>query len=444
MDKRKKRIMLTILIVGLIQMPALALTPGINQIATKAFEGRTLVEVQSALSLAALAQPIAAFIAAMLINRRLVAKKAVILFGLCLLASVGVLAILFHTQFWHLILLSVVLGISTGCFISNMFGLIFDNFDPMERQAIVGYQTSFINAGGIMMSLMGGLLARFMWYGGYLILFIGLPAALLVYIAVPYYKAPVSGQRTAAGQEPAGSDATEAGGKKREKNTKEARSAATTKNKPLGGIHPKIYYYCCVALVFMMSYGVCGSNISTHIAGLGDSATAGLAVAITMGGGVISGIFFGRLSNKTGDYSMSIALCSVFVGYMALSIFTSSLALTFAAVFLVGMSLSVMLPRCIFMVSTYATDPSTSATATALVSIVAPSTGAFLSPIIITNLTTALFGASTAMRYRFTSFIVLALAIVIAVETTRKGGVNPPPEAALSEASPPEASPPAA
>ena len=384
MDKQKKRIMWTILIIAVIQMPALALTPGINQIVTTAFSDRSLGAVQSALAISGLAQPVAAFGAAIIMNKRLVTKKAVIIFGLFLLTATGLTAVLLHTEFWNLILLSAMLGISTGCFMSNMFGLIFDNFNEEERQAIVGYQTSVINVGGIMMSLLGGLLATYMWYGGYLMLFVGLPASVLVMFFVPNYKVP----------------AAESGGSK---------SAAK--------MDPKIFYYCAIVFLFMMAYSACGSNISTHIAGMGNSATAGVAVAFMMGGGVVSGVFFEKLSKKAGDYSMTCALCLVFAGYMMLSVFTSSLALTFAAVFIVGTSLSIMLPRCIFMVSTLALDRSTSSTATALISVVAPSAGSFMSPIIITNLTTALFGQSTAARYRFLSFVVLTLAALIALAT---------------------------
>ena len=376
--------MWTILIVGLIQMPALALTPGINLIATTAFADRSLSAVQQALAFSALSQPIAAFAAAMLVNRRIVSKKAVIMFGLLLLSSTGLLAILFHTDFWNLILLSTVLGISTGCFISNMFALIFDFFEPMEKQMIVGTQSSFINVGGILMSLLGGLLATFFWYGGYLVLFVGIPGAVLVYFAVPKYMVPEAADR---------------------EDRKRAR------------LDPKVYYYCIIEFIFMMTYSACGSNISTHIAGLGNSATAGIAVACTMGGGVVSGLFFGKLSSKTGDYALTCGFACMFIGFTMLSIFTGSLLLIFIAVFIIGMALSIILPRCIYMVSIHAADPATSATATALASIVAPSAGSFLSPLIITNITTALYGASTSARYRFISFIVLTAAILIAALT---------------------------
>ena len=377
--------MWAILIVAFVQMPGLALTPGINQIRTTAFSNYSLGMVQTALALASLTQPLAAFFAAFLINRGIVSKKAVIIFGLCLLSATGVTAIILHTEFRHLILLSVLLGASTGLFISNMFGLIFDYFEPQEREFITGYQSSVINAGGITMGLVGGLLATFIWYGGYLVLLVGLPTVVLVYFTVPKHKNPAirSGNK--------------APGKK---------------------LNPKIYYYCAIAFLFMMTYSACGSNLSTHIASIGNSATSGIAVAFQMSGGVVSGIFFDKLSRKFGDYSLSIGLCAVFIGYTILSFFQGSLVMTFVAVFIAGISLSIMLPRCIYMVSTLVDNPATSATATALITIASPSMGSFMSPIIITNVTTALFGESTVARYRSTGIFVLALAVVLAVVTT--------------------------
>ena len=385
MDKQKKRLMWTILIVAFVQMPSLALTPGINQMRTNAFSNYSLGMVQTALAFASLTQPVAAFLSAFLVNRGLVTKKSVIIFGLCLLAVTGVTAILLHTAFWHLILLSIFLGASTGCFVSNMFGLIFDYFEPSERQFLTGYQSSVINAGGITMGLVGGLLATFMWYGGYLVLLIGLPAMVLVCLTVPNHRNPV------------------------------ARSEG---KKAKGRLNPRIFYYCAIAFLFMMTYTACGSNLSTHIASIGNSATSGVAVAFQMGGGVVSGIFFDKLSRKAGDYSLSIGLGAMFIGYMILSLFSKSLVLTFVAVFVAGLSLSIMLPHCIYVVSTLVDDSTSSSTATALISIAAPSMGSFMSPIIITNVTTALFGESTVARYRFIGFFVLVLAILLAVLTT--------------------------
>ena len=185
-----------------------------------------------------------------------------------------------HTEYWHVILLSVFLGLATGLFMTNAFGLLFDNFADQERQTIAGYQTSCINLGGISMGLLGGMLATAMWYGGYLILLVGLPIAILAFFTVPNYKSPSVGENT---------------------------SASTEKSR----LNPQIFYYAVLACLFMMIYGVGGSNISTHIKqnipNVNDAAMAGIAVAIQMGGGVVSGHVLRKTVRKIRISSMLIA-----------------------------------------------------------------------------------------------------------------------------------------
>ena len=388
LDKKKMLLMWTILVIGLVQMPGLALTPAINTMQTTAFPGKTLVQIQTALAWSSLVSPVISIIAAFFINRGTFTKKGVVVVGLLILALTGFLAIVLHTEYWNLILLSVVLGMATGLFMTNAFGLLFDNFADKERQTIAGFQTSCINLGGISMGLLGGVLATAMWYGGYLILLIGLPIAVFAFFTIPNYKSP------------------------------SARKTAEKAEKPR--LNRRIFYYASLACLFMMIYGVAGSNISAHIRQniptVNDAAMAGVAVAIQMGGGVLSGLLFGRLSDKFGDMVMVIACAAVFIGFMLVGLFASSLVMIFIGVFIVGLSLSLMLPRCIFSVSTLV-DRSTSATATVIVSSVAPSLGGFLSPLVYTNLTTKLFGNRTVPRYEFVGVVVLVFAIVIALVT---------------------------
>ncbi|NLT14985.1 MAG: MFS transporter [Clostridiales bacterium] len=388
LDKKKKLLMWTILIIALVQMPALALTPAINLIQTQVFPAHTLAEVQTALAWTNLVSPVVSIIVAFFINRGLFTKKGVVITGLFLLSLTGFLAILFHTEFWSLSMLSVVLGIATGCFMTNAFGLLFDNYNDRERQIIAGYQTSCINLGGISMGLLGGVLATAMWYGGYIILLIGLPVAILAFFTVPNYKSP------------------------------SARFSGEVTDK--SRLNPRIYYYAVLAFLFMMIYGVGGANISPHIKqnipDVNDAAMAGIAVAIQMGGGVVSGFFFGRISEKLKDMVLPVACSAIFVGFMLLSLFASSLVMIFIGIFIAGMSLSLMLPRCIYAVSTLV-DKSTSATATVIISSVAPSLGGLLSPQVFTRLESAVFGDATATRYIVAGCAVLLLGLVITVLT---------------------------
>ena len=397
LDKRKgapaknnRVLMWTILIIALVQMPQLALTPAINLIQTTAFPDKELVQVQTVMGMTNFVAPATSLIVAFLIYRGKATKKGAVVLGLLLLFLTGLFALVQHTMFWNLIALSVFLGLSTGFFTTNAFGLMFDNFEDEVRQKVTGYQTSMINLGGILFSLVGGVLATMMWYGGYLLLLAGLPIAVLALITVPYYKSPSA----------------------------KITGEVTEKSR----LNPRIFYYAACTFLFMMVYNVCGVNISTHIEQLGNAATAGVLVAVQMGGGVVSGIFFGRLSDKLGDMVLVLACSTLFIGYLLIGAFASSLILITVGVFCAGLSLSLFLPRCVYMVSTLG-DSSNSALATVIISSVAPSLGGFLSPIIITNLTVALAGDSTVFRYLFVAGVVFALGLIITMITRRRANL---------------------
>lgn len=380
--KNKKLLTLTVMAIALIQMPTLALNPAIQQIQADVFPAYTLAQVQTAMSLASFVSPCMAVVSAILVNTRVLSKRNVLALGLFILAATGVLAMLLHTQFWHLILLSIVLGCATGLFLSNAFGLVFDYYEANEREAVAGYQTSCVNIGGILMGILGGILAKAMWYGGYLLLLLGLPIGILVLIAVPNRKAPVK-DKTAA------------------------------KRGIFAGLPGRVFYYSLCVLFFMMIYSVCGANISTHIKDFGDSVAAGFASSAGMLGGVVSGVVFGRISQKFKDFTQVIAAICIVIGMTIIS-FAKSMPLVYLGVFINGMSLSLMMPRCIFCVSTLVNE-STSATATAIVSSICPSLGGFLSPVVFTNLTVALGGDSTVFRYRFVAGVTLVFAVFLTV-----------------------------
>lgn len=383
MSKNKKMLMATLLIIALVQMPNLALTPSINQMVTTMFVDRDLKDVQNALAFMSFIGPISSLIAMFLINRGVLTKRHTVLTGLCLLSLTGVLAIFFHTQYWHLWMLSITLGIAQGFFVSNAFGLLADNFDEKEREQFTGLQSSFINGGGIMMSLLGGALASVVWFGGYLVLLLGLPVAILGWFTIPRTK-PVNVHKLS----------------KVEKNP----------------LNPKVFYYAFVTLLFMMIYGVCGNNLSTHMSGLGNTATVGVATAIQMCGGVVGGLFFRRLSEKLGDMLIPVGYMIVFVGFMLLSLFQNSLPMIFVSVFISGMSMSMLLPRCNLAV-TGIVDSTNSATATAIATSVAPSLGGFLAPRVFTTITTSLYGGDTALRFRFVAIVALACGLLLVAAT---------------------------
>ena len=231
----KKLLIWSILLMALLQMPNLALTPAIHGI-HEAFPERALSTIQTTMALTGLISPFVAVASAFAIGRGLVTKKHVIVTGLLLVALTGALSLVAHTRFWHLVMLSCILGVGMSGYLSNGVSLIADNFPMGERQRITGFQTSFINGGGILMSLCGGLLATGSWHGGYLMLLIALPVAIVAMAGIPNVKLPRGGGKKDAG-------------------------AGTGKLK----LHPDIFLFGILIFVFMTVYNVIGANISGEL-----------------------------------------------------------------------------------------------------------------------------------------------------------------------------------
>ncbi len=380
----KKFLMWCILLIAMVQMPNLALSPGIHQI-HQVFSDRSLSTIQTVMNLPSFISPFVTISASILIGRGIVSKKSVIVTGLFLVALTGLLSLFAHTQFWHLVLLSCALGLGLSGYISNASSLIIDNFAIEERQKISGYQTSFINCGGILMSLCGGLLATIAWYGGYLMLLVALPVAVVAILAIPNM---------------------------RMSRTKETDPEAKPEKMRL---HTDILLYGVLIFVFMAVNNVVGANSSTHLAtqGLGNSSVSGYITAIRMLGGVICGLLFSRLSRKLGDFTTVLAFLVIFFDMTMLSVAKSIVTVIIGEI-VGGMGMSLMLPQCLFSVSKVVNRQS-SAVAASITSCIAPSFGGFFSPLIFTNLTTALYGESTVLRYRFVSFVALACAVIVGI-----------------------------
>jgi MFS family permease len=389
MSRQKKTLFMTFMLISLLQMAQFALTPGIAMIKAKVFPELDLSVIQTAMTLPSLLSMVFSLVSALLISRHLISKKVSVIIGVSLVALTGLASLIFHTQFWNLLILSVLLGSGMGFYIAPSASIIFDNFNEEERRLSVGYQTSSINFGGIIMSVGGGFLATLVWYGGYLMLFIAIPVIIASILTVP-------------------------------NDHKKAEHSS-------GSVHRKskipldVFYYGIFAFFFLLIFNVCGTNISTHIANanLGNTATAGIATAIQMAGGVFAGFIFNKLSEKVKDMMIAFAFFIVFIGFTVINLGQMSLLAVFIGVFITGMSISIIIPQCLFSTSNRV-DASNSAAATSIVNCILPGIGGFLSPGVFTNLTTALAGESTKFRFQFVGFVALAFGILLVFTTIRR------------------------
>lgn len=391
MSRANKLLLITFVGTSFMQMPQMGLSPAIEYLKNNVFPERSLAEIQTAQTFLNIMVTISALLAAVLVAQKVLSKKTVTISGLLILGATGPLALVLHTQYWHLWFLSACIGIGVGSYISTMVSIVFDNFNEEECRFASGLQAATVNIGGIFFSVAGGAAAMAIWYGGYLLVSLGLLVGILAIFAIP--------------------------GKKQEKAKDEIRiKGKKSKLPPI-----EVLYYGLITFLFFMLYLAIGTNISTHLkeAGFGGTSTAGVATAIQMAGGVVSGIFFNKLSMKFKDMSIVLAFVALFVGFSILNLGQSILILDFIGVFIAGLSLSMVFPQCVFSASRYV-DPSNSSTATSIIACIAPGVGGFVSPPVLTNLTTALGGDQTAFRYQFIGFLSLAFAVIFFFSTRHR------------------------
>lgn len=390
MSRRNRTLFLTIMAASLMQMVQFALTPGIAKINGEVFPELSLSVIQTAMTLPSLFSMAFSLVSAFLIGKGRLSKKMSVVIGLLFITGTSLVAMIFHSQFWHLCMFSILIGIGMGFFIPTSASIMFDNFNESERRMSVGIQSTFINLGGIIMSVGGGVLANLVWFGGYLMLLIGVPIVILCLINIPNDK----------------------------KDKKPVMAHTKEKNKAKEKISLHIFYYGAITFIFLLIYTVCGTNISNHLkaANIGDTATAGIATAIQMAGGASVGLIFNKLSARLKDYALALAFIIVSIGYTIINIGQAKLVLDFIGIFIVGTAISIIIPQSLFSSSNHVT-PTTSAAATAIVNTIFPGLGSFFSPGVFTPLSTALGGTSTNFRFQFVGIVSLIIGLVLVITT---------------------------
>lgn len=329
------------------------------------------------MALSGIVSPFASLLSAFLIRRGILSKRAVLSFGLFALGSCGIFSLILHRHFLCLGFLGALIGLAVGCYSPTITSVMVDSFSGDECRKLAGYQAVFMGIGAAALSISCGFLTKKIWFSGYLLLSVALPVAALSLLAVPGIKTPA-------------------------RNTPSYRSSLP---------HGVLYYALAVfLLLFIFSVGT--GNISVHFGNAGIkrfALAAGFAAAVQMLGSALFGLCFRPLSERLGDMLIPLSFLLAGSGLLILDIFDYSLPLMYLGIAVIGMSMAVLSPQCILSVSQLV-DETTSAPASALLNSVAPGLGTFLSPVIITNMTTVLAGNDTGFRYRFTAILSFLIA----------------------------------
>ena len=301
---------MAVLSISLLLLAATAVSPAIANIRA-AFPAVSTQTIMLLVSLPSMTMVLASLVFGKLsefFSRRTLVHTALLLFLL------GGLAPYFLNDITLILAMRAILGVSLGLIFPLSLVLISDFFVDGERATVMGLQSVFVNSGGILFTLLGGLLCVADWHNTFLAYAVGFLVLLFVYFCLP--------------EPPKAMAAADTGG---------AAAAA-----PLPG---RVYLIESIVFLYNMLIFVFFTNVALQVVGenLGNAASAGVALTVFTGGGLVSGLLFGKIMQALKGYTIAVGWLLTGAG-MALVSGTHDFTLLLAGCFIGGLGFSVTCP----------------------------------------------------------------------------------------------------
>lgn len=357
MDKTKKipvsKTRIGVLAVSMIGMAALAITPSYAAIAK--FFSLNNTSVQMLTSLPNLFMMLAGIIIGKLTANK-VNLKVLTLTSICLVTVGGLLPLIWHNNFLFLLFCSCLVGLGQGACTNLTQVLIAELLPETERETTMGLSTTFINIGGMIFIMGGGQLAASSnWVNNYWIYLFSLLIFLVVFLLLPF------------------------------QDKKAAQADQQAKNNQIH-LNKYVFESAFWAFMIMLLNNVLNNNISLFVVkeNLGATTQAALTSTISLIGGMICGLFVGKIGKKLRSSSIALSLCLYGLAYLLIGLF-HSLLIVFCGSFIVGAAMSIAMGQFPYLISLIVDDNSVSMALGVYVAIY--SVGGVVSPLVINPLT---------------------------------------------------------
>lgn len=182
MFQKKGKLTFTILSISLLTvMAGAAMAPALGVISSH-FADRSSLLIQLIVSLPALTIIIANLFFPLLC--RLMRTRTIAVTGLLMYVIFGAGAFL-ADNIWIILLLRALLGVSVGMIMPLSTGLLAYYFAPEEQPRLMGLAAFMSQMGGVIATLLSGLLANISWNYAFLVYLLGLPTLVLVTFNLP-------------------------------------------------------------------------------------------------------------------------------------------------------------------------------------------------------------------------------------------------------------------
>ena len=281
---------------------------------------------------------------------RRIGYKQTIMVGLGL-AMVAGLTPLVVENFYIILFSRAMLGLGIGLFNSLLVSMINHFCDVDQRSQMYGFQSAFEGTGGIAITFIAGQLVKINWQAPFYAYLIAIPVFLIYWKLVPKVD----------------NDAVLLA------NSHKKQSAGSTDSHWLPLLGNLVLLF--VAAMLYMTYGIKIASLITTV-GYGTASHASFVIIMLSLGGILAGVFFGRIIKLLGSYAATIGLAIV-AGAMFTFATSHSLALTLAGGFLSGVGFKIFMPALIDKINKSSFSNKSLATSLLLVSF---NLGAFVSP----------------------------------------------------------------
>ncbi len=281
-----------------------------------------------------------------------------------------------------------VLGISVGMIMPLSTGLLSYYYPPEEQARLMGLAAAMNQMGGVVATLLAGVLANISWNNAFLVYLLGLIAVVLVVLFLP--------------------------------NERLVSKSGKMSMKTLVRFHPSVigmFLLMCIFFVYPTNFAVIASRCS---------GMSGIQVTLVMVGldfiAFLVGLFFGNIIARFRRSVKYFAAVFFLLGYLSFCLGDSAWFQIIGSAF-IGIANGIGVPY----LNTIASIKGGKESATTVMPLISASLylGQFLSPVIVSPLSHVVFGEND-IHGPYKIAVALCLLFLIQVFVTRKSQSQPP------------------
>ncbi|MFZ7119750.1 MAG: MFS transporter [Eubacteriaceae bacterium] len=247
---------------------------------------------------------------------KVVSYRGMLIFAFLLMTISGIVPF-FWSNFYAILIMRALFGVSLGLIAPLGPGLMFGLFEGPKVATLMGLTSVIMNIGGIVFQMLGGILCVISWKHTFLVHILILVVLAIVFIWLP---------------NPPAAPVTEKG---------------APKFKMPVAIWGIAFGFGLLMLIMMpvmlnMSIIILGE-------GLGNAASAGFVLTMNTVGGMVAGLLFGKVFQKTKKYTLPLGLGIAAIGFTTV-LFANSLTLLVIGMTMTGFGFSLGMPAVMMIV----------------------------------------------------------------------------------------------